>query len=236
LSWGASAGALSYEYCLDTINNNSCDTSWTITPMLSATPSGLAPNTTYWWQVRARNTAGTTDANGGTWWNFTTASARINVAAAAQGGVATASSFYNANYAPGGANDGDRAGVNWGAGGGWNDATLNVFGDWLEVDFAAQQTINEIDVFTVQDNYAAPIQPTLAQTFTLYGITDFQVQYWDGSSRQWLTVPGGTVSGNTNVWRQFSFAPLVTTGIRVLVNNALNGYARITEVEAYTAP
>jgi hypothetical protein len=30
LSWGASAGATNYEYCLDTTNNNVCDTSPTL--------------------------------------------------------------------------------------------------------------------------------------------------------------------------------------------------------------
>jgi hypothetical protein len=34
--------------------------------------TGLAENTTYYWQVRARNSFGFTDANGGTPWSFTT--------------------------------------------------------------------------------------------------------------------------------------------------------------------
>ena len=33
----------------------------------------LAPNTTYSWQVRAKNNAGTTEGNTGTWWTFITA-------------------------------------------------------------------------------------------------------------------------------------------------------------------
>jgi hypothetical protein len=35
--------------------------------------AGLDPGTSYWWQVRAKNSLGTTDADGGTWWSFTTA-------------------------------------------------------------------------------------------------------------------------------------------------------------------
>ena len=50
---------------------------------------------------------------------------RINVALAANGAVATASSQLNANYPPSGAINGDRRGLNWGAGGGWNDGTAN---------------------------------------------------------------------------------------------------------------
>ena len=61
--------------------------------------------------------------------------------------------------APAGAINGDRKGTNWGAGGGWNDATAASFPDWLQVDFAGARTINEIRVFTVQDNYAAPSSP-----------------------------------------------------------------------------
>ena len=32
----------------------------------------LNPSTTYFWQVRAVNPGGTTDANAGTWWSFST--------------------------------------------------------------------------------------------------------------------------------------------------------------------
>jgi hypothetical protein len=168
--------------------------------------------------------------------------ASINVAAAANGGVATASSFYSdygpdstySDYGPAGTIDGDRNGLNWGHGGGWNAAAPMTFGDgdWLEIDFAAPQTINEIDVFTVQDLYTAPVTPTLTQLFTLWGVTDFEVQYWNGV--QWLVVPGGTVTGNAHVWRQFSFAPLTTERIRIWVTGALGGYSRITEVEAFS--
>src|ERR1700741_2063300 len=68
-------------------------------------------------------------------------------------------------------------------------------------------------------------------TFSLYGVTDFQVQYWTGSA--WVTVPGGIVSGNNLVWRQVTFSALTTSAIRVWVTGALSGYSRITEVEAY---
>jgi hypothetical protein len=73
LTWGASSGATSYEYCYDTTNNNACDGSWTSTGTgTSASLSGLAPGATYYWQVRGRNAVGTTEASGG-WWSFTVA-------------------------------------------------------------------------------------------------------------------------------------------------------------------
>jgi RHS repeat-associated protein len=165
---------------------------------------------------------------------------RRNVAAQANGGTASASSTYNAvggdsiyTFPASGAIDGDRKGLNWGSGGGWNDATASGFPDWLQVNFSGSQTVDEIDVFTVQDNYTAPVEPTAGMTFTRYGITDFQVQYWNGSA--WLDVPGGNIAGNNLVWRRLTFAPITTDRIRVVVNGALETYSRIIEVEAWTA-
>ncbi|HQP44104.1 MAG TPA: hypothetical protein PLV66_10545, partial [Thermoanaerobaculales bacterium] len=73
LSWAVSADATSYEYCVDTSNNSACDGSWTTTGSgTSAGLSGLGYATTYYWQVRAVNAQGSTQANGGAWWAFTT--------------------------------------------------------------------------------------------------------------------------------------------------------------------
>jgi hypothetical protein len=70
LTWGASSGATSYEYCYDTINNTSCDTAWNSTAGKSVTLSGLSNNLTYYWQVRAIGPGGVTFANATAWWNF----------------------------------------------------------------------------------------------------------------------------------------------------------------------
>jgi hypothetical protein len=153
--------------------------------------------------------------------------------------VVIASSTYSAGYPTAAVIDGDRKGVNWANGGGWNDATANAYPDWIEIDFRAllngtltpvARSIDTVNVFTLQDNYGSPVDPTQTMTFTSYGITAFDVQYFDGSS--WVTVPGGSVSSNNQVWRKFTFSPVVTTKIRIQVNNALAGYSRITEVEA----
>src|SRR5262249_25636905 len=116
LRWQQSSGATSYEYCYDTIDDGVCSGSWVSTTAASATilpPGGLTP---VFWQVRARNAVGVTEADSGTWWRFTTAGGTpTNVAAAANGATATASSFYNSGYTANAAIDGDRRGV--GAGG-----------------------------------------------------------------------------------------------------------------------
>jgi len=155
----------------------------------------------------------------------------VNVALASNGAVATASSMYSSVYPPSGAINGDREGLDWGAGGYWNDATGGAFPDWLEVDFNGAKTIGEIDVFSVQDNWQSPSEPTATMTFGLYGLTDFEVQYWNGT--QWVAVPGGSITGNNLVWRKLTFAALTTTKIRVWITAAQDPWSRIAEVEAW---
>ena len=110
---------------------------------------------------------------------MTSGGIRVNVALASNGGTATASSSYSSNYGPAGAINGDRRGFPWGSDAGWNDSTPNSFPDWLEVQFAGAQTIDEIDIFSVQDNYVNPAEPTAAMQFTQYGLRDFELQASD---------------------------------------------------------
>jgi hypothetical protein len=131
---------------------------------------------------------------------------RANVALAAAGATAVASSTHSAGYARR-ARSTATARVPRGArAAAWNDATAGAFPDWLEIDFAGDKTIDEIDVFSVQDAYQTPDNPTLATTFTLYGLRDFEVQYWTGAA--WQAVPSGAITGNTHVWRQVTFPAL----------------------------
>jgi len=147
---------------------------------------------------------------------------RANVALASNGGAATASSTCFTAYPTSAVNNGDPKGVNWGTGGGWNDATVDAYPDWLQVDFNGSKTIDEIAVFTIQDNPASPAEPTEAMTFFLYGITAFDVQYWNGTA--WVTVQNGSVTGNNLVWRRFTFQSITTSKVRVRVTDALSNY------------
>ena len=74
LSWGASSGATTYYYCFDTTNNNACSTWVSTGTALSKTLSGLVLNTSYYWQVKAVNSFGTSYANGSStlFWSFKT--------------------------------------------------------------------------------------------------------------------------------------------------------------------
>lgn len=157
---------------------------------------------------------------------------RTNVALASNGSVATASSTYSTSYPASAAINGDRKGTPPSSGGLWHSASPgNTFPDWLQVDFNGNKTIDEIDVFTLQDNYSSPSEPTSTMTFSLYGLTSFEVQYWNGSI--WVDVTAGNVTGNNKVWRSFSFTPITTSKIRVQTHASVDGYSRITELEAY---
>jgi glycosidase len=71
LSWNASDGATSYEYCYSSAPGP-CSAWHSVGTNTSVTLNDLAAGYTYYWQVRAVNPDGTTEANGGTWWSFST--------------------------------------------------------------------------------------------------------------------------------------------------------------------
>ncbi len=155
---------------------------------------------------------------------------RINVAAAANGGTATAAST-DEGYTPAAAIDGDRKGLNLTAGGGWRDNTPGVFPDVLEVDFANVTSIDEVSVFTQQDTWWAPAEPTESLTFFNNGITGFEVQFWNGAA--WATIPGAIVSGNTRVWRRFNFPAINTEKVRVVITASRLSQSTVVELEAW---
>ncbi len=73
LSWESSNGVTSYEYCVDDTDDNTCDGAWMDTGTdTSVGLSGLTNGSTYYWQVKALNAGGETNANEGTWWSFST--------------------------------------------------------------------------------------------------------------------------------------------------------------------
>ncbi len=160
---------------------------------------------------------------------------RVNHALTTNGGYATASSSFSLGHTPNATNNGDRKGLHWGTGpstgSGWNDATSGTYPDWLQIDFNGSKTIDEINVITLQDDYSNPVEPTESMTFATYGITGFDVQYWNGSG--WATITGGSVTGNNKVWRKFTFTAVTTSKIKVQVNTALADYSRVVELEAW---
>jgi hypothetical protein len=159
----------------------------------------------------------------------------MNVAAAANGGVASGSTIYP-GYPPSAVINGDRTGgfapgtstPNF-----WNDNTLATYPDRIRVDFNGHRYISEIKVVTVQDNYQLGTEPTPGQTFTKYGIVDFEVQYLNEND-VFVTVPGGLVTGNNLVIRQFQFTAVRAKAVRIVITKggpAAPEYSRVVEIE-----
>jgi protein involved in ribonucleotide reduction len=70
LSWDTSTDATSFEYCYDTTTG--CMDWVSAGTSTSVELTGLGNNQEYYWQVRAVNAGGDTQANSGTYWSFTT--------------------------------------------------------------------------------------------------------------------------------------------------------------------
>ena len=158
----------------------------------------------------------------------------VNVAAASTGATATASSTHtDRNYSPQGAIDGDRKGQDWENGGGWNDFTRGIWPDDWTVTFNGAQSIAEIRLYTLQNDFRNPQEPTPLTPADLYGISDFEVQTCNGATCTTIPVVG-TVTGNDKAMRVFVLStPVTATGVRIKVNNGRVHYSRIVEVEAF---
>jgi hypothetical protein len=73
LRWGTSSETTSYEYCIDTSDDDACSASWISSgTSTSVALSGLIPGEQYFWQVRANHATGSSYSGGvGAWWSFT---------------------------------------------------------------------------------------------------------------------------------------------------------------------
>lgn len=147
---------------------------------------------------------------------------RANVALSPSA-TATASSTAGDQYPVSSVINGDTSSALWGAGGGWSDGTPGDFtGDWLEVDLGKARTIDTVNVYTV-DSTQFPAN--------LFGIKDFNLEYWTGSA--WSSL-GDPVAGNTAGVKALTFSAVTTQKIRLNVTGSNDGVSsRVVEVEAY---
>jgi hypothetical protein len=151
---------------------------------------------------------------------------------AATSTLASASSEYSRNFPAPATISGERAGVGFGSGGPRADANINTYPDWVKIDFNGANTIDRVVVYSIQDANFSAAEPSDTMTSAIYGAVDFTVQGWDGSA--WVTL--GTVIGNNLVKRAGSFPARSTDRIRVNITNALSGWSRLVEIEAWSAP
>lgn len=106
----------------------------------------------------------------------------------------------------------------------------------MEIHFDRERVIDRVDVFSLQDDYRNPVEPTLATTFTVYGLVDFNVSYFDSATGQWVLL--SAIRNNNLVWRQLYFEPVMTQKLSIAVINCLSlpnakRWSRIVEVEAW---
>jgi hypothetical protein len=171
--------------------------------------------------------------------NCASTATRENVALASNGATVISSSMLDDSYPDVGVIDGERKSSSWGKGGGWSDATPGVFPDWVQVNFNNPQTISEVDVYTLGDDLLGLSEPSLNQIFNQNGITDFEVQYRDPETGEWIAIPDGAVTGNNKVWTQFLFPELTTDAIRLWISGAAvsrgeaDSLSKVVEIEAY---
>jgi hypothetical protein len=103
--------------------------------------------------------------------------------------------------------------------------------EWLQVTFSGTKTINEIDVFTTRGTAYFPSIPTPYTVATANYLTSYDVEYWTGT--KWQLIPGGRVTNNKLVRRQFLFSPIATDRIRILTHTGNGRNHEIAEVEAW---
>jgi GH35 family endo-1,4-beta-xylanase len=170
LRWTKSRGANSYEYCIDTSNNDTCDTSWNSTGTDTyVTLTSLSAGTVYSWQVRARNTVGVTLADRGPWRTFTP----LYGPNLALGHPVTASScesdpcIYPAGYAV----DGDYY-TRW----------SSAFADpqWFQVDLGETYAIRHVNLHWATFAYATAYQIQVSDNATDWA-TIYSTTTGDGS-------------------------------------------------------
>ena len=168
LQWNTSSGANSYEYCYSSVPGP-C-TKWnSVGANTSIVLSGLAPNTTYYWQVQASNPSGTTKADTGTWWSFTTVNTPINTwPPYTPPGVATFADVPSSHWA-----------WNWierlysaGITGGCSSSPLS---------YCPEQSVTraQMAIFLLRGIHGSSYTPPLVGDGT--GFTDVPVTYWASS-------------------------------------------------------
>jgi len=144
----------------------------------------------------------------------------IMIAPATRFGTVTASSTHP-GYPAESVIDGDATSDRWGSGNGWNDNTINVFPDSVQVGLAAPAEIGRVDVDTLDSQLYPAAQ---------YGLRDADVSLLvDG---QWRTV--GRIRDNQVGHISVSFDPVVASAVRLSITASNSGdYSRVIELTAY---
>jgi hypothetical protein len=190
-------------------------------------PSGLMGPVALRWEPQVQVLLAPADGGSPTLPARTLPPLRRGLSLADAGAVAIASSTLNAQYPVEAVIDGDTSGAEWEQGGGWNDATPGVWGDWVEIRLPKEQPIAGVIVTTLADDFRSGEGADSGTRFTRYGLVDFDIEVWTGEA--WRTA--AEVRGNDLVRREVTFAPVTTNRFRVVVRRGGEDYSRIVEIE-----
>lgn len=130
----------------------------------------------------------------------------INYALQSQGGMATASSHFNA-YTADNANDGNKTHIR----SRWISEKADIH--WLQVAFPQVTTINNVRMIGYEG----------------FPLIDYKIQVRQNGN--WNDVV--TVSGNEEVVREHTFETVKADAVRLWITNTSDGQARVYELEAY---
>lgn len=101
------------------------------------------------------------------------------------------------------------------------------------VNFKTPQTIQEVDVFTLSNNFLADTIITKTTPANNHGIEDYNVQYTTNGTT-WANIPGGTVAGNNLAWNKFNFSAIDNvTAVRLYITKTHDTHALVNELEVY---
>jgi hypothetical protein len=157
---------------------------------------------------------------------------QYNVADSISGAYATASSTMNSpgsNFSAGNAINGDRSGIGWGQPnmGGWCAGAPGGL-QWLDIHFNRSKYVDRVELFSVQDNFQHPVDPSDTMTFSQFGVTAGKIYGAnDGSDLVYL----GNFSGNNKVKCTVFLNPTTLDRIRIVITGVSSGYARLAEVQ-----
>ena len=127
--------------------------------------------------------------------------------------------------------NGDRRGDGFFTENVWHDVTRATLPDWVEIAFAGTKTIDEVVVYGVQDAYQHAQRADADHDLALLGPLRLHRPSLD---RRWVeTVPAGSFAAITSSDARSRSPRSPTSRIRVLSERTIDGWSRLTEVEAF---
>lgn len=186
-------------------------------------------------RMLALSTDGTLNFDTGTEWLKLPMQSRVltNYALASNGGVIAVTSSGAANYPGSAVIDGDRStkgdSNNYSI---WRSAAAPTASAPQEatITFPAARAITKATLVSLYNaaNYTA--QPTGSESISSFGITDYTVKCKNASTGLFETV--ATVTANSQVIRESTFAPFTTTDVRFSITAANYPLVHVVELEA----